>query len=220
MSLGTEVGLGPRHIVLDGDPARHTETRKGAQQPASTFAVCGRCVRINRGPGPCLLWPNDWMDQDATWYGGRSRRKRHCVSWKLSSPFSGRTPILGSWMDVFYTGNSQNITRAQQLLRWGPFGHNRHGPKSGRGCCAHFCGELRPHLTQCRLGRGLPRYLRTKWHLDPSNRLATIHQRYRQTRQTGQRFRGIRRTVTCNGRPKSCILSKLLYQFQPNFAQW
>jgi len=29
-------------------------------------------------------------------------------------------------------------------------------------------------------------YLRTKWHPDPSNRLATIHQRYRQSRQTGQ----------------------------------
>jgi len=27
-------------------------------------------------------------------------------------------------------------------------------------------------------------YLRTKWRLDPSNRLATIHQRYRQTGQT------------------------------------
>jgi len=27
-------------------------------------------------------------------------------------------------------------------------------------------------------------YLRTKWHLDPSNRLATIHQRFRQDRQT------------------------------------
>ena len=31
-------------------------------------------------------------------------------------------------------------------------------------------------------------YLRTKWHLDTSNRLATIHQRYRQTdRQTHRR---------------------------------
>ena len=39
--------------------------------------------------------------------------------------------------------------------------------------------------------------LHTKWHLDPSNRLATIHQRYR---QTGQRCRSIGRTVTC--RPK------------------
>ena len=29
--------------------------------------------------GPCLLWPNGWMDQHATWYGGRSQRRRHCV---------------------------------------------------------------------------------------------------------------------------------------------
>ena len=27
-------------------------------------------------------------------------------------------------------------------------------------------------------------YLRTKWHLDPSNRLVTMHQRYRQTDRT------------------------------------
>ena len=40
-------------------------------------------------------------------------------------------------------------------------------------------------------------YLRTKWHLDPSNRLATIHQRYRQTdRQTRQRYDSIGRTVS------------------------
>ena len=35
-----------------------------------------------------------------------------------------------------------------------------------------------PHPTQCGQGRGL--YLRAKFHLDPSNRLATEHQRYRQ----------------------------------------
>ena len=23
--------------------------------------------------GPCLLWPNGWMDQGATWYGGKLR---------------------------------------------------------------------------------------------------------------------------------------------------
>ena len=37
---------------------------------------------------------------------------------------------------------------------------------------APFRGELRPHLTQRRLGRRLPPY--TKWHLDPSSRLVTI----------------------------------------------
>ena len=48
MPLGTEVGLGPGHIVLDGDPAPQWGT---ALPP--TF-------------GPCLLWPNGWMDQGAT----------------------------------------------------------------------------------------------------------------------------------------------------------
>jgi len=36
--------------------------------------------------GPYLLWPNGWMDQDATWYEGRPRPKRHCVTWGPSSP--------------------------------------------------------------------------------------------------------------------------------------
>ena len=36
--------------------------------------------------GPCLLWQNGWMDQDATWYGGRPRPKQHCVRWGPSSP--------------------------------------------------------------------------------------------------------------------------------------
>jgi len=36
--------------------------------------------------GPCLLWPNGWMDQGATWYGYRSRPRRHCVRWERSSP--------------------------------------------------------------------------------------------------------------------------------------
>jgi len=52
MSPGTEVGFGPGHTVLDVDP----DHPKRAQQSAII--------------GPCLLWPNGWMDQDATWYGG------------------------------------------------------------------------------------------------------------------------------------------------------
>jgi len=70
MPLATDVGLGPGNIVLDGDPALH----HGHGQVSPTFAVYGcrqACVRINRGP--CPLWPNVWMDQDTTWYGGRPR---------------------------------------------------------------------------------------------------------------------------------------------------
>jgi len=56
MALGTEVGLGQSDIVLDGDPAPPTQR---AQQPSPIFF------------GPCLLWPNGCMDQDALWYADR-----------------------------------------------------------------------------------------------------------------------------------------------------
>ena len=64
-------------------------------------------------------------------------------------------------------------------------------------------GELGLHLTQCRLAEA---YLRTKWHLDPSNRLTTIRQHYRQTGQTTVPY-SIGRIVTCkcNGRLKYVI---------------
>ena len=62
-----------------------------------------------------------------------------------------------------------------------PFGHNRHGLKSVRAAVPFWGEKLGPHLTQRRMA-----YIRTKWHLDRSNRLATIHQRYRQDRQTGK----------------------------------
>jgi len=54
-----------------------------------------------------------------------------------------------------------------------PFGRNRYGPKIG-GCVPLGEVELGSHLTQ----RGQAEaYLRAKFHLDPSNRLATVHQR-------------------------------------------
>jgi len=68
LPLGTEVGIGPGGIVLDGDQA-HPSRTKGAQQPQPPLF------------GICLLWPNGWMDQDATWYGGMPRTRPHCVRW-------------------------------------------------------------------------------------------------------------------------------------------
>jgi len=90
MALGMEVSLGPRHIVLDGDPA----LPKRAQRPHQFWAhvYCGQtavCMRIllgtevglSRGEivldgdpaplpkgaqppifGQCTLWPKGWMD--------------------------------------------------------------------------------------------------------------------------------------------------------------
>jgi len=61
MPLGMEVGLSPGDFVFDGDPAPEKKA-----QPQPIF-------------GSCLLWPNGWMDQDATWYEDKSPPRRRCV---------------------------------------------------------------------------------------------------------------------------------------------
>jgi len=43
--------------------------------------------------GSYLMWPNGWMHQYTTWYGGMPRPWRHCVRWGPSSPPKrGTTP--------------------------------------------------------------------------------------------------------------------------------
>jgi len=54
MVLSMELGLSSADFVLDGDPA--PLSKKGSQPPRQKI-------------GSCLLWPNGWMHQDATWYG-------------------------------------------------------------------------------------------------------------------------------------------------------
>jgi len=55
------------------------------------------------------------------------------------------------------------------------------GRKLGGGCAPLGERELGPHLTQCGQAEA---YLRAKFHFDQSNRLATVHERHRQTGQT------------------------------------
>jgi len=69
MPLGMDVGLGSGDFVFDGT---HLSQKK-RHRPHTIF-------------GPCLLWPKGWMDQDAAWYGGKSRPRRRCVRWGRSSP--------------------------------------------------------------------------------------------------------------------------------------
>ena len=66
MKRGKQVGLGPCHIVLDGDPA--PSPQRGTAPPPPIF-------------GPCLLWPYGWMDQDGTWHGGEPWSRPHCARW-------------------------------------------------------------------------------------------------------------------------------------------
>jgi len=76
-----------------------------------------------------------------------------------------------------------------------------------------FGEELGPHLTQ-----SAEAYLLTKWHPGPSNRLATIRQRYRQTdradktEQTTVRLHRANRFT--NGRPKIIVV---LFSFNLGF---
>ena len=92
MAVGMEMGLGPGHIVLVGDP---TPPWKKGYSPPPIF-------------GPCLLWTNGWMHQDGTWYEGRCQPRQHCVSWGPSStsPKRGTAPttfqpmsLVPKWLD-------------------------------------------------------------------------------------------------------------------------
>jgi len=88
-----QVGLGPGHIVLDGDPAFLPQR---GTAPAPVFS-------------PCISWPNGWMDQDGTWHGGGPRSRPHCARWGNPSPLpqkGAEPPIFGpflmwpnGWMD-------------------------------------------------------------------------------------------------------------------------
>jgi len=62
MALGMDVGLSPGDFVLDGDPASPP-------------------VKWHSPPifGQYPLWPNNWMDSDGTWHGGRPRPRRLCI---------------------------------------------------------------------------------------------------------------------------------------------
>jgi len=97
MPLGTDVGLGPGHIVLDGDPAL---PQKGAQQP-TIF-------------GQCLLMPNGWMDQDATWYGGRPGPWPHCVDGDSVPSRRGTAP---NFWPMFVVAKRLDGSRCH-LVRW------------------------------------------------------------------------------------------------------
>jgi len=80
MPLGTEGG-----IVLDEICVRwrsNSPFPKRGRSPLPIFV-------------PCLLWPNGWMHQDTTWYGGRPQPRRLCVRWGPSpSPPKGVEPLI------------------------------------------------------------------------------------------------------------------------------
>ena len=79
---------------------------------------------------PCLLRPNGWMDQDATYKGVRPQPNRHCVRWGPSSPLPKKgeqPPIFGPcllWpdgcMDQDATWHEDRSWPRPHCARWGP----------------------------------------------------------------------------------------------------
>ena len=120
MALGMEVGLGPVHIVLDGDTAPLSKT--GAEPPPNFFSA------------HLFLWPNGWIHQDATWYGGRPLRDivfdvDPATPRKRAHP---RHPIFGScllwpngWMDEDAAWYGSRPRPRPQCTRRGPSSRER-----------------------------------------------------------------------------------------------
>jgi len=109
VKLGTEVGLGPGHIVLDVDPAPkkgHSpqflahlccDQTVGWMMPFGTQGLCSGDIVLDgtplpqkeEGTAPQPILAHVYCGQTAGWsrtpYGGRPRPRRHCVTWEPSS---------------------------------------------------------------------------------------------------------------------------------------
>jgi len=72
----------------------------------------------------------------------------------LTEAINIKNCVVGDVLDVI---SCAKFHKSSAVAEMGDCGHNTHGPKGG-GYCTPFAGELRPHLTQRRLGRGLAPY--------------------------------------------------------------
>jgi len=95
MPLGMEVGLGPGDFVFDRDPV--ASIKRAQHHPIF---------------GPCILCPNGWMDQDATWYRGKPWFRRHCVRWvRSSSALKGAQPQFSAHVYCGQTAGRRHLVR-------------------------------------------------------------------------------------------------------------
>ena len=87
-----QVGFGPGHIVLDGDPAPLLQRGKAPTQ-FSVHICCGQMAA--------------WIKMPCTWYGARSQPRQLCVRWKPRSTFpkKGAEPPV-QFSAHFYCGQT------------------------------------------------------------------------------------------------------------------
>jgi len=118
------------------------------------------CNTMWPGPRPTFI-PSDILIHPAVW--PQQTWAKSC--WSSCAPWGG----AGSAFNTMLPGSRPIFVPSGILIQ--TFGHNRHGPRIG-GLCPFgspsniIWPEPRPTI-----------YLHAKFYLDPSNRLATIHQR-------------------------------------------
>ena len=89
--------------------------RRGVDVPLPTIRrLCVRCTPEQKAHppppsfGPCLLWPNGWVDEDATWYGSSPHPRPHCIREGASAARNGhRAPIFSTHVYCGYGRPSQ-----------------------------------------------------------------------------------------------------------------
>ena len=88
---------------------------------------------------PCLLWPNRWMDQDATWCGDRPRPRRHYVGWTQGAQHAQLFgPCLlwpNCWMDQDATWYRGRPLPRPHCIRWGLSPRKGHSSPPTFGPC-------------------------------------------------------------------------------------
>jgi len=100
---------------------------------------------------PYLLRPNGCIDQDVTWYGGRSRSRRLCVRWDSAPPSpKGGPQIFGTcllrpngWMDEAGTRHEGRPQPIYDFVLGGdPVPFPQKGAEPSPQFSAHFyCGQ-------------------------------------------------------------------------------
>ena len=102
---GSPYALGPSSVIgllrLHDTTGCQPVWQPVSQQVASckrgfSLSVCLSCI-------VGVLWPKSWIDQDATWSGGRPRPRRHCYRWGPSFAQGKRhssSPLFGPWSIV------------------------------------------------------------------------------------------------------------------------
>jgi len=75
------------HLVWRQASTQATLCSMGTQLPQNR----GQCTHHHPVFGPCSLWPNGWMAEDASWYGSRPQPTPHCIRRGPSSPRNGHS---------------------------------------------------------------------------------------------------------------------------------